>query len=222
MRKTVCLFTLASSLFLCAGGAYAEPYFSVYGGLVQPHEAAITNNVSGKTGDMSFRDSSSVGIKAGYWFPSQDKSYSGGLQLDANAYQSHIKELVDSNGTVAPVTSNTDFIGIALNAVFRAEVEKVRPYAGAGAGWYYLNVGTGNKPVPAVGLGSAGWTGSSDHTYGFQAFAGVDIPVSKSLAFFMEYKFIMAEFSFTGNKDYFPLDIDYQSSQLYGGLTYSF
>lgn len=221
MRRTVCLFILVSSLYLCAGGAYAEPYFSVYGGLVQPHEAAITNNVSGETGEMFFRDSSSFGIKAGYWFPSQDKSYSGGLQLDANAYQSHIKELVDSDGTVAPVTSNTDFASIALNVVFRAEVESVRPYAGAGAGWYYLNIGAGSKPVPAVGIGSGGWTGGSDSAFGVQAFAGVDIPVSKSLAFFIEYKFAMANFSFS-QKIYFPLDVDYQSSQLYAGVTYGF
>jgi opacity protein-like surface antigen len=221
MRKTVCLFTLVSSIFVSAAGAYAEPYFSVYGGLVQPHEAALTNNVSGETGEMTFRDSSSVGLKAGYWFPAQDKSYSVGLQLDANAYKAHIKELVDSDGTVAPVTSNTDFIAVALNAVFRAEVESVRPYAGAGAGWYYLNVGVGNKPVPAVGIGSAGWTSSSDSAVGFQAFAGVDIPLTKSLAFLIEYKFLMAEFSFTENI-YFPLDLDYESSQLYAGLTYSF
>lgn len=221
MRKTVCLLTLLSSLFLCAGGAYAEPYLSVYGGLVQPNDAVITNNVSGETGKMFFRDSSSVGLKAGYWFLAQDESYSAGLQLDANAYQAHIKEFVTSDGIVAPVTSNTDFVSLALNAVFRAEVENVRPYAGAGAGWYYLNIGAGSKPVPAVGIGSSGWTGGSDSTFGFQAFAGVDVPVSKSLALFMEYKFAMAKFSFS-QKIYFPLDVDYQSSQLYAGVTYSF
>lgn len=221
MKRTIFLLTLASMLFLLASTAGAEPYLSVYGGLVQPHDAKIKNNLSGETGKMFFRDSSSVGLKAGYMFMSQDRSYSVGLQLDANAYQAHLKELVDSDGTVAPVTSNTDFISVALSAVFRAEVEDIRPYAGAGAGWYYLNVGTGNKPVPAVGLGSAGWVSVSDSTYGFQAFAGVDVPLTKSLSLFAEYKFIMAEFSFS-DKTYFPLDIDYQSSQLYAGLTYSF
>ncbi len=220
MRKTVFLLTLVSSLYLSAGGAYAEPYFSVYGGLVQPHEAAITNNVSGETGKMFFRDSSSFGLKAGYWFSAQGAPYFG-LQLDANAYQAHIKEFVTSDGTVAPVTSNTDFASFALNAVFRAEVESVRPYAGAGAGWYYLNIGAGSKPVPAVGIGSSGWTGGSDSAIGFQAFAGLDVPVSESLALFVEYKFAMAKFSFS-QKIYFPLDVDYQSSQLYAGVTYGF
>lgn len=220
MRRTVFLLTLASMLFLLAGRAGAEPFLSVYGGLVQPHDAKITNNFSGETGKMFFRDSSSVGLKAGYMFMSLDRSYSVGLQLDANAYKAHIKELVDSNGTVAPVTSNTDFIAVALNAVFRAEVEDVRPYVGAGAGWYYLNVGAGIKPVPAVGI-PGGWAEGSDSTYGFQAFAGVDVPLTKSLSLFAEYKFLMAKFSFP-RKIFLPLDIDYQSSQLYAGLTYSF
>lgn len=220
MRRTVFLLTLASMLFLLAGRAGAEPYLSVYGGLVQPHNAEITNNVTGDTGKMFFRDSSSVGLKAGYWFTSLDRSYSAGLQLDANAYKAHIKELVDSGGTVAPVTSNTDFIAVALNAVFRAEVEDVRPYVGAGAGWYYLHAGAGIKPVPAVGI-PGGWKEDSDSTYGFQAFAGVDVPLTKSLSLFAEYKFIIAKFSFTGTPS-FPLDVDYESSQLYAGLTYSF
>lgn len=219
MRTIVFLSALVSALFFYAASAHSEAYVSVYGGLVQPHDSKITNNVSGETGKVFFRDSGSAGIKTGYWFSSQGAPYFG-LQLDANAYQAHIKELTSSDGTVAPVTSKTEFVAVTLNAVIRADVEVIRPYAGVGAGWYYLNVGAGSKPIPAVGV-KGGWADTSDSTYGFQGFVGLDVPVTKSLSLFAEYKFITAKFSFD-DKAYFPIDMDYQSSQLYAGLTYSF
>jgi len=221
MRRPLCSLVIAVLFVLCAEAARAESYFSVYGGLVQPHDSKVKNNVSGETGKIFFRDSASVGFKTGYWFSSQGAPYFG-LQFDANGYHSHIKELVDDNGTVAPVTSNTDFAAVTLNAVLRADVEGlIRPYAGMGAGWFYMNIGAGTKPVTAVGINPNGWTGGSESTYGFQGFVGVDVPVTESLALFAEYKFLMAKFSFS-EKIYFPLDVDYQSSQLYGGVTYTF
>lgn len=220
MRTVVFLSALVSALFFYAASAHSEAYVSVYGGLAQPHDSKVTNNITGDTGKMYFRDSTSVGLKTGYWFSSYGAPYLG-LQLDANAYRSHMKELVDSDGTVAPIRSSTDFISVFLNAVLRADVEIIRPYAGVGAGWCYLRIGKGDKPVPAVGLGSAGWVSVSDSAVGFQGFAGVDIPLTRSLALFAEYKFIAAQFTFD-NKVYFPIDMDYQSSQLYAGLTYTF
>lgn len=220
MKKILYLLVTAFSLFSFAKDADAGPYLSVYAGLTVPHDASVTNHDTHEAGQMSFRNSANFGAKAGYWFSDQGAPYLG-IQLDANINNSRIREIITPEGVVAPVTSKASFSTLTANLLLRSAEGDVRPYIGAGAGVYYVDIGPGQKPVPALGINSNGWCGGTDTAVGFQAMAGLDFVITKNLSFFVEYRYNTAKFSLE-TKTYIPLDITYKASQLNGGLTYEF
>ncbi|MBI5588151.1 MAG: outer membrane beta-barrel protein [Deltaproteobacteria bacterium] len=220
MKKTLYFLIVAFSFFLFAKSANAGPYLSVYAGFTVPHDANVTNNVTHETGQMSFHNGLNFGAKAGYWFTDQGAPYLG-LQLDANTQNLKIRELIASTGVVAPVTSRAGFSSLTANLIYRAVEGDIRPYIGAGAGVFYMNIGSGQKPIQAIGVGINGWTGGTDTAIGYQVLAGLDFLISKRLSFFGEYKFSTAKFSLD-RKTWIPFDITYKVSQVYGGLTYNF
>lgn len=216
------LYFLASVLLLLpfARSAEAGPYFSLYAGLTVPHDAEVTNNVTGENGQISFHSGINSGAKVGYWFTSLDAPYIG-FQFDANANYLKVKEVITSDGTVAAATSKVNVSSLTANLLFRSPDGDVRPYVGAGIGVFYIDVGPGQKPVPALGVNGNGWCGGVDTALGFQAMVGVDMTITQHLSFFAEYKFNTADFSFDP-KTYFPFDMTYRVSQFNGGLTYEF
>lgn len=220
MKKILYFLITASSFFLLRENANAAPYLSVYAGLTVPHDASVTNRDTHESGQMSFHDSANFGAKAGYWFTDQGAPYLG-IQLDANVNNSKIREIITPAGVVAPVTSKASFSTLTANLLLRSAGGGVRPYIGAGAGVFYVDIGPGQKPVPALGINSNGWCGGTDTAIGFQAMAGADFVITKHLSFFAEYRFSTAKFSLD-TKTYIPFDITYKASQFNGGLTYEF
>lgn len=220
MKKFLYFLVIASSFFLFRENANAAPYLSIYAGLTVPHDASVTNHDTHEAGQMSFRNSLDFGAKAGYWFTEQGAPYLG-IQLDANVNNSTIREIITSAGVVAPVTSKASFYTLTANLLLRSADGDVRPYIGAGAGLFYVDIGPGQKPVPALGIGSSGWCGGTDTAIGFQVMAGADFVITKRLSFFAEYRFSTAKFSMD-TRTYIPLDITYKASQVNGGLTYEF
>jgi len=220
MKKVLYFLVAAFSLFSLAKDAHAGPYLSIYAGLTVPHDASVTNHDTNEAGQMSFHNSANFGAKAGYWFTDQDAPYLG-IQLDANQNNSKIRELITSAGVVAPVTSRATFTTVTANLILRSSEGDIKPYVGAGVGMFYVDIGSGQKPVTALGINGNGWCGGTDTAVGFQAIAGADFEINENLSFFAEYRYSTAKFSLD-TTTYIPLDITYKASQLNGGLTYSF
>jgi opacity protein-like surface antigen len=102
------------------------------------------------------------------------------------------------------------------NVMVRRPEGKVRPYAGAGAGWVWAKMGVGaffpntySLPAGSVTEGAFGW----------QVLVGVDNPVNEKLSWFLEYKFTASEIDLGAE---YGLDLEYMASQLYAGLSYQF
>jgi opacity protein-like surface antigen len=219
VKKTLALAALAFSLLFFAEDSNAEPYISLYAGRVKTLNSDITNKATGAPGKMVFNGDNVFGGKAGYWFTKQGTP-SFGLQLEGNGYKAAIKEIIPWKGPVAPVTANVDFRSAAANLMIRIAEEKIRPYAGLGVGWYYLNIGPGAKPTPTIGI-PGGWKGGSDTSVGGQALVGVDFLLGENLSFFIEYKYALSKFNIEINAA-LPLEVKYQASFFYGGLSYNF
>lgn len=216
MKKRIILPILLALLFI-SGNSYAETYVSLYAGLVIPHDADVTNNITGNSGQMTFRNNFNYGAKLGYWFSGMDLPDLG-VQIDANKYNTDTKEIV-SNAIVAPVTANVDVNSVVASVLLRGS-GNVKPYIGAGAGWFQMEIGPGQKPISAAGI-PGGWAGGTDSAFGWQVQAGLDFNLTEHTSFFTEYRFGNANFSFDRSTGV-PLDINYMSSQFNGGLTYSF
>lgn len=219
---------LSLAAFLCLSFAFSGPsdagvYVSGYTGVGLVHDSRIANNITpSEPGEMEFRPNWAGGGKLGYWFDELYAPYFG-LQIDLNNIRTDIKNITSSTGVVAPVTANAEFYSATFNAVFRYPNGDVRPYIGAGVGWFYAEIGPGQKSVPVVGIPN-GWGGSEDSAFGWQALAGIDWLVIKDRYFFdvslfAEYKFGKADFSFESG---LGLDMDYESSQFSVGLALNF
>ena len=219
MKKAVSLLALAFSLLLFARESNAEPYISLYAGRVKTSDADIVNKFTGAPGVMVFNGDNTFGAKAGYWFSAQG-SPSFGVQLEGNAYTASIKEIIPWKGPTAPVSGDLDFRSVAANLMVRVAEENIRPYAGVGAGLYYVKLGPATKPVSVMGI-PGGWAGGSDASIGGQALVGVDFLVKKNLSLFLEYKWGIAQFNVEINPGR-TLELKYQANQFYGGLSYNF
>lgn len=215
MKKVLFLIVASCMVLVVPKVSFAEAYASIYAGGLIPHDSDIVINggpSKGVNGEMTFKTGFTGGVKLGFWFGDQS---SLGLQVDLNNQKSKVKTIVSAT-QLSDVTASADFYSATLNIMLRKPEGRIRPYIGAGAGWYIADLGIFHyRPAFHSLPGFA----VEDGGFGWQVIAGVDSNISDHLSWFLEYKFNTAEFRFDmGN----PIDMEYMASHFTVGLTTSF
>lgn len=213
MKKQLFVFIAACGLFIGAGQAHSETYIQGYGGWAMPHESDMSSR-TGEEGKIEFDPGPAAGVKWGSWF---DSAPYFGLQLDLNGHLPELDTLTNSSGATATADADMQAYSASINAVLRLPSGAIKPYIGAGAGWHFANIDDGTLTASVLGVPTA-FEGDDDDGFGWNVLAGVDFEVTSSFSIFAEYKYTQADFEF----DTLGLDIDYEVSQAYAGLSYSF
>lgn len=208
MKKALAVLSAASVLL--AGSASAA-YVQGYAGLSFPHDSDASGPAS--SGEVEFDQGLAAGVKVGTWWESFPYM---GFQVDLNATFNSLDAL-SSGGSRAAVDSDMNVYGATVNALLRLPGGFVRPYAGAGAGYYFADIDAGTLTAPLLGVAVA-FPSDSDGAFGWNALAGVELVMLPNLSLIAEYKYSRADFEF---KD-IGLEVDYSASQVYGGISYSF
>ena len=194
MKKTFLVFGMAVFLFLtlaplasAADPIYAtkEPisisdkpaevynpyYIGIFGGWTVPDDLKVEN---GTRRDLQLDNSWTLGGKLGYIFPVQ--WFAAELE-----YNHMFGQHLDDPGT-GDISSNN----VMFNLLLRYPKYWIHPFIGAGAGWSYGSVD-----------GSAYGTTINDSTsaFGWQAFAGLNMFITKYLSADFTYKYFQAKYN---------------------------
>lgn len=209
MKKTLAVLSLACVLL--SGAAEASTYVQGYAGLSFPHDSGASGPAS--SGEVEFDQGIAAGVKAGGWWESFPYI---GLQVDLNATFNSL-DAFSSGGSRAAVDSDMNVYSATLNGLLRLPGGFVRPYAGAGAGYYFADIDAGTAASPLLGVALA-FPSDNDGAFGWNALAGVELVMLPRLSLVAEYKYSRADFEF---KD-IGIEVDYSASQVYAGLSYVF
>ncbi len=212
MKRIFYSLILGAAVLGVSADSRAENYVQAYLGAAIPHKSDVKGG--GQSGRMEFDSGPSVGVKSG-WF--RDPSSIFGLQVDLNAHFPDTDEL-GAAGVRAAMDADVRVLSASVNAIARYTEPALRPYAGFGVGWYFGRISNGTIAAPVFGVSNT-FSGDSDHAFGWHILAGVDFPVITNFSVFGEYKYARADFSFGGDLDF---DLDYEASQIYGGVSYGF
>ena len=199
-----------------------EMYAGLYGGVTFPQPLNDTNGsigpLSGGISDVSLKSSFIYGGKLGMF---NTRVPWIGLELDAFTTTPHIKQqsvdVFTGNGTIIGSASvlgtHLRVTTVAFNLIFRYTGKQIHPYVGVGPGVFFAHLSD------FLGLGSA-----SDTAVGVNALAGVRVFFTQQLAFFTEYKFNHATFSFERPSAIGSISGkgDYDAHHIVGGLSFSF
>jgi opacity protein-like surface antigen len=213
MKKVLFVIILVGVVSIFSGLSHAESYISGYVGAVIPHDSDADDNLGlGLSGEMTFDAGVAVGAKLGYWFSKQNIPYFG-LEIDLNGNFAETDELEVSGVGDADLEADVESYSISVNALLRYPGKVFTPYAGVGIGWFYADVDDLTViALPLVVLVE----GDDDSTLGWQLLAGVDWFVNPQMSVFVEYKYSVADLEFE------LVDVDYEASQIYGGISLHF
>jgi opacity protein-like surface antigen len=211
MKKVLFVIVLVGVVFVFAGLSYAESYVSGYIGAAIPHDSDASDNTGiGGSGEVEFDAGVAVGGKIGYWFTEQNIP-SFGLEIDFNGHFPDTDKL-DVFGIGLDLDADVDVYSITVNALLRYPEGGLRPYAGVGLGWFFADIDDGT----ILGLP---FKGDDDSVFGWQLLTGVDLFINPNVSVFAEYKYSQADFEFGGG---IGVDVDYEVSQIYGGISLHF
>ncbi|MBW7957687.1 MAG: porin family protein [Deltaproteobacteria bacterium] len=206
MRRIILALAVVGCIFAFSVPAHAEPYVSAYFGAAMPHDSDVSDNTGlGFTGEFTFDTGIAAGAKIGWM------ARVAGLELDFNWHESDLDEITADSFGVG-VDAEMKVYSATANLIFRYPGETIRPYIGAGGGYF-------RGKINNVGVQDETFAGDDDEEWGWQALAGIDFLVTPSISLFAEYKYSRVDFSFGGEIE---VDIDYEVSQAYGGVSYHF
>lgn len=212
MKRTLTALFITAGLLAVAGESNASTYVQAYAGAAFPHDSDVRG--AGLDGTVEFDQGFAAGAKLGGWWEAKP---SLGLQFDFNANFNSFDTLT-SGAARADLASDMDVYAATLNALIRLPGGFIKPYIGAGGGYYYAQVDQGTLSTSLLGI-SVSFPEDSDEAFGWNALGGLEIEiVPDKLSAFAEYKYSRADFEFTK----IGADLDYESSQVYGGLSYTF
>lgn len=205
MPRTI-LALVVGCIFAFSVPAHAEPYVSAYFGAAMPHDSDASDNVGlGFSGEFTFDTGFAAGAKLGWM------ARVAGLELDLNWHESDLDEItVDGFGV--GVDADMKVYSATANLVFRYPGAVIRPYIGAGGGYF-------RGKISDIRVQGDTFSGDDDEEWGWQGLAGVDFLITPSFSLFAEYKYSAVDFSFGGEVE---VDLDYEVSQAYGGASYHF
>lgn len=208
---------LLVSLVVVPVRAAAEPFVDLFAGVAftPSNDVDLSLNGLSATGEQDFKDSFSVGARAGYWF-----SFFG-VNLDVSYFR---PELDPDDAVVVGgrIETDLDVIGVGLNAMLRGQFLKspdvpqgrIQPYVFGGPTLFISRF-----DADVSGAGSDSETDVSTRV-GLTAGGGVTFMITKLLGVFAEYRFTRnrPEFDIDGLKIEPKLD----SHHVLGGVTFRF
>lgn len=217
--KKLTLFFLVTIFFALSGLSYAEPYFSIYGGVSAPEDLDWKDNVGiNSAGTIELDNNATFGLKAGHWFSEGDAPFIG-FELDANVQFPRWNGITTTKAlgvtsTPTSVTAKADSVLVSgiVNLLLRYPQGPIRPYAGAGGGFAFWAVG--DQTIPTGTFNS-----ETDGAFAWDILAGIDLHASDMISLFAEYKYFGANFEFP---DSIGMDIDYRASLFYGGIIFHY
>jgi outer membrane autotransporter protein len=213
MRKVLVFALALSGVFVYSGTTHAENYMAAYIGAAIPHDADLSDTVTGNTGTFGFNDGVALGAKLGFWAPTNPYI---GAQADMNVHFPSLNTLTE-NGITAAVSSDMSVFSLTGNVMLRYPFGNIKPYVGAGGGWFHARISDGSVTEP--GGPTSPVFDESDDRLGWQILAGVDMPLSPNMSVFGEYKYSAADFNFDANGFH---DVKYRVSQIYIGAAFHF
>lgn len=212
MKRTFAALFITAGLLAVPGESGASTYIQAFAGGAFPHDSDARG--AGADGTVEFDQGFAAGAKIGGWWEAKP---SLGLQFDFNANFNSFDTLT-AGGTSADLVSDMNVYSATLNALFRLPGGFIKPYIGGGAGYFYAEIDQGTLSTSLLGI-SVSFPEDSDEAFGWNALGGLEIEiVPDKLSAFAEYKYSRADFEFQK----IGVDLDYSSSQVYGGLSYTF
>ena len=216
MKKWTAVLVLSAGL-LSPAYSHADAYIKAYAGGVFPPvcEAFSEANRGRGTGDLEYSSGLTYGIKVGEWL--KNAPYLG-YELDLNGHVADLEELtVKGSSTRIDAAGEQTVFSASINLIVRVPEGALRPYLGAGAGFYYAELEGASFTPPFLGVAST-LPDTNDEAFSWQLLGGVEFEASRKLGLFAEYKYSRVDLEFSHT----DFEVDYQASQVFGGVTYIF
>jgi len=150
---------------------YNPYYIGIFGGWTVPDDLKVEN---GTRRDLQLDNSWTLGGKLGYIFPVQwfaaevEYNYMGSQHLDD------------------PYSGKISSNNVMFNVLLRYPKYWIHPFIGAGAGWSYGHL-EGSGP-------SIGSIDENESAFGWQAFAGLNLAITRNLSADFTYKYFQAKY----------------------------
>ena len=226
-----CVVIATLMLFLSAGSVFAAEnsntgfYVGVSGGYVIPQTMTISDpDSSAKYMDATLKNGYLVGIKSGWNTPftknimamEMEYNYIFGTDFDKDKIIPVEIHGVPGHGTF---DGTIKIHALLFNLKARYPEGRFHPYAGAGVGYAYSQVGDVTVRGPG---GSAIVSGVSGGGFCWQLLAGMDFDITPNLGVGIGYKYLASKPTVGSASDDLYSQIDYKASIVTAGLTFTF
>lgn len=235
MTMTYRLAVVALVSVLTTSAAYAEDYFGLFlggqfGGKGRNLEGQKDMNYKGtpdlhpaSVSDILLSPSLTIGFKAGRYFETMPGF---GVEVEGQYSRPDFKKqdvtikLDQPYMGVSTISMNQDkaefhMFTAGINLLYRFEqFETFKPYVGVGPALYVLKIKGSDYHY--------GTMNSKGFGVGFNAKAGVEIPITERLSFDTEYKFSYGKMDIDWFRSIDDPTMDYQAHHLTAGLRYKF
>ncbi|MDH4227836.1 MAG: porin family protein [Deltaproteobacteria bacterium] len=216
MKKAFVLALITAAFVLTPSIARSEGFVGAYLGFNLPDDAdaADISGFGAPTASLDMDPGIGLGLHGGMWFDKQNLPYLG-LLLDYDIRVSNISA-VKYPAITFPAEAGFVVASFTANAALRLPEGKVKPYAGIGFGFASAVIDDGYVTVIGVPIYM---TGDDDTSSITQLFLGIDIELTEIASMFFEIKRSSADFEFQGD---WWIDMEYKSTQIYGGVNLRF
>ncbi|MCX5847903.1 MAG: outer membrane beta-barrel protein [Deltaproteobacteria bacterium] len=223
-RFFVCITVATLALFLSVGSVFAQPntgfYFGFSGGFVIPQTMRISDpDNSANYIDTTLTNGYLVGVTTGWHTPFTRKIMAMEIEYNYMFGTDFDKNKILETGETFDGTIGVHALMFNLKA--RYPEGPIHPYAGAGLGWSYFQVGdiTARSGGSVVDI----MPGSSGNAFCWQLMTGVDFDIAPNMSLGVGYKYFAANPTIGeryGSGIY--ADFDYRASIITMGLTFVF
>jgi opacity protein-like surface antigen len=204
MRNVKMRMLFVTLLFILPGLADAEPYAGLFVGAAFTQDTDVEDKPTPVTKfkDVGFNTSVVFGGKVGFFFEPPVLGGNFGLELEAYHFRPDIETQtvsLSSGGSTAKfrlIGADLDVTVIGLNGLYRLPLSRsdefpqgrIHPYAGIGLGAFIAHLES-RTSVLDVNTNFS----DTDVKPGFQALAGVRFFLTRHLALFGEYRFVLTD-----------------------------
>ena len=240
------------ALNMSGASAKAEDYIGIYGGFQfgvkgtdmtaqedLNYTGAVPDRHAATGSDIDLKNSGTLGLRGGHFF---DAMPNVGIEFDLQYSRPDFKRqdvtvtlrdhTVGGHNAFTEDQLPADFHMLmgGINLIYRFnQFEHVKPYIGGGPALFGLFIrGSGDSCriiAPAAltqGFCEGGDMASKGVGFGFNAKAGVEIPLNDNWSLDAEYKYTFAKFDVDWFRSFSDIEVDYEAHNLTAGLRWTF